>query len=284
MESCRIKTAPYANNISGWFASLELEFELRERRTILARNRHTGPLRVQRLLYPEESVCHTYILHPPGGVVGGDRLETHAAVKTGAATLATTPGATKFYRSGGRKSFQENLFGVENGGSLEWFPQETIVYPGAEANIITRINLEKEAGFIGWDVMCIGLPACNQTFASGYLDTSIEINREGRPLFTDRLRIRGADDLDRPAGMRGFSVCASFMAAGATSEMPNRLRKKLETKSDCLTGITLMDDLLVARYLGNSSFEAKKVFETLWTWLRPRLSGREACPPGIWST
>lgn len=274
------------NNTStrGWFASLELEFELRDSRTKLARNRHIGPLRVQRLLYPEKPVCHAYILHPPGGVVGGDRLNTRATVKTGAAALATTPGATKFYRSGGRKALQENIFHVENGGNLEWFPQETIFYPGAEVRTTTRINLEKEAGFIGWDVLCIGLPACSQKFATGFLDASVEINREGRPLFTDRLRIMEPADLDRPAGMRGGSVCATFTAVGAEPEMLEPLRRKLELKPGSLAGITLIEDLLVARYVGDSSSEAKKLFENLWTWLRPKLCGREACPPGIWST
>ena len=196
---------PYEDNPQGWFAGLELEFEPRHGRTVLAKNRHTGPLRLQRLLYPESRVCHAYILHPPGGVVGGDQLRTQAAVKTGASALVTTPGATKFYRSDGRKARQENQLHVEKNGRIEWLPQETIIYPEANAEIVTRIDLEEGAGFVGWDILCIGLPACNQNFNSGFLKSSIELSREGDPLLADRLRVTGTADRNRPAGLRGFS-------------------------------------------------------------------------------
>ena len=275
---------PYEDNSRGWFAGLELEFEPRHGRTVLARNRHTGPLRLQRLLYPEEQVCHAYILHPPGGVVGGDQLETRATVRPGASALITTPGATKFYRSDGRKAGQENCLHVERNGGMEWLPQETIVYPEANAEIVTRIDLEKGAGFMGWDILCMGLPACNQDFNSGFLKSSIRISREGHPLLEDRLRVTGTDDLNRPAGMRGFSVCASFMALGVAQEFLAPLRERLEPKSGSLRGATLMEDLLMVRYLGDSTFEAKELFQGLWTWLRPRLFGVNACPPGIWAT
>ncbi len=275
---------PKDKTSQGWPADLELEFDLRNRRTVLTRNRHTGPLRVQRLLYPENRVCHAYILHPPGGVVGGDRLNTRATVKTGAAALVTTPGATKFYRAGGRKAAQAQHFLVEKNGSLEWFPQETILYPGAETGITTRIELEKDAGFMGWDILCIGLPACQGKFDAGFLEASMEITRQGRPIFKDRLRVSGPADLDRPTGMRGFSVCATFMAVGVDPKMENPLREKLDPAAGVIVGITRMEDLLVARYLGDSSWTAKKLFEKIWAWLRPRLAGRTACPPGIWST
>ena len=275
---------PDTNPQEGWRATLDLVFEPRNQRTVLTRNRHDGPLRVQRLLYLEGKGCHAYILHPPGGVVGGDRLTIRARVKTGAAVLSTTPGATKFYRSGGREAVQKNRLRVENGACLEWLPQETIAYPGTEAIISTRVDLEKESGFVGWDVLCIGLPACGRNFDSGFLDSSFEIHREGRPLFIDRFRISDPADLHRPAGLRGFSVCGTFFAVGAVLDVADSLRKTLEPEPGRFVGLTSMDDLLVARYLGDSSFEAKQLFECLWTLLRPRLFGRKACPPGIWAT
>lgn len=275
---------PYEDDSRGWFACLELEFEPRHGRTVLARNRHTGPLRLQRLLYPEEQVCHAYILHPPGGVVGGDQLETLITVRAGASALITTPGATKFYRSDGRKARQENRLHVEKDGAVEWLPQETIVYPEANAEIVTRIDLEKDARFMGWDILCMGLPACDQDFNNGFLKSSIRISREGRPLLEDRLRVTGTDDLNRPAGMRGFSVCANFMALGVAQDALTPVRERLGSKSGSFRGATLMEDLLVVRYLGNSTFEAKGLFQAIWTWLRPRLFGVNACPPGIWAT
>ena len=114
----------------GWHAELELGFVQREARTVLSHRHHQGPLRVQRPFYPEGGVCHVYIVHPPGGVVGGDRLELRVACGEGTHVLLTTPAAGKFYRSGERPQRQRISFDL-HGSTLEWLPQETIYYPGA---------------------------------------------------------------------------------------------------------------------------------------------------------
>ncbi|MFH1980748.1 MAG: urease accessory protein UreD [Pseudomonadota bacterium] len=273
-----------ADHHPGWVARLELEFAMGRDVTVLRNNRHSGPLRVQRPLYPEPAVCHACILHPPGGVVGGDLLEIHADVRPGAAALITTPGATKFYRSGGATAIQENRFAVDANGGLEWFPQENIVFPGAKVNSTTRVSLDSGAAFIGWELFCIGLPACKAPFSSGLLETSFEICRDGRPLFKDRLMIRGEADLHRPAGMRGASVSATFAATGCSADMLAPLRQILDAEPAMLAGVTLMDDLLVARYLGDASSEAKTLFQAFWTCIRPSVTGRKACAPRIWAT
>ena len=272
------------NADEGWQAHLALEFTSREAVTVLSGNRHTGPLRVQRPLYPEGGVCHACLLHPPGGVVGGDRLRLEVEVKNDGTALITTPGATKFYRSGGARASQESLLSVEKNAWLEWLPQESIVYPDADARIATRVNLAEGAGFMGWEVACIGLPACGRPFTAGRLETRLEIQRGDRPIFKDRLVVAGEADLRRPAGLRGCSVNATFVATGGRPEMLAPLREILQGDETRLTGITLMGDLLVARYLGDASAEAKRLLQEIWTWLRPHLNGRKACPPRIWET
>jgi len=268
----------------GWQASLSLGFVRRGHQTLLAFNRHQGPLRLQRPLYPEAGVCHALILHPPGGVVGGDQLRVAVDVKTDAAALITTPGAAKFYRSGGRLAGQTNGLRIDPGGFLEWLPQETIVYPGAEADTRTRIDLAASGGVIGWEILCFGLPACGHPFTSGRFNARLEVNRQKRPVFRDRLFVDGAKGLNRPTGLRGFSVTATFMASGVSPAMRDSLRGWMKDKTDVLWGITLMDDLLVARALGNDSATVKHLFQQLWMWLRPKVTGREVCLPRIWDT
>ena len=279
----RLKTA-HPDPAEGWKANLELCFSRHGDKTEVIRNRHQGPLRLQRPLYPEPEVCHALILHPPGGVVGGDRLAVNVDVEDGASALITTPGATKFYRSGGRRAGQINLLRIEHGGCLEWLPQETIIYPNADATACTRVELAADAGFMGWEILCLGLPACGEPFAGGRFVARLEIDRQGRPIFRDRLDIDGADGLQRPTGLHGFAVSATIVATGVTPAMRDALRRRLDEKTDTLWGLTLMDDLLVVRMLDNDSARLKQRLQRIWTWLRPNVFGRDVCVPRIWET
>lgn len=269
---------------SGWTASLQLEYALRREQTVLSRNRHTGPLVVQRPLYPEGDVCHTCILHPPGGVVGGDFLEIDVLAKEDSRVLLTTPGATKFYRSNGKKSVQKQRITVSDGAMLEWLPQDNILFPGADTKISTRVDLAPDAGFMGWEILCLGLPVNGERFSSGTLQATFSIHRSGKPLFLDRQRIENENDLDRTAGLRGFPVTASFVATHASEDMLPPLRSLANREEKALYGVTLLDDLLVVRYLGFSTFAAQALFTEVWHILRPEITGREACAPRIWAT
>lgn len=275
--------APEKEEAAGWQAELRLSYAAEDGKTILAENNHFGPLRVQRPLYPEDEVCHTCILHPPGGLVGGDSLRLELAVGPLAHALVTTPGASKFYRSGGRAASQQQRLAVQ-GGILEWFPQETIVFPGADAEIATEVWLDKEARFIGWEILCLGLPTKKEAFDRGRLHSSLTVYRDGRPLFLDRLRVAGRDDLHSAVGLRGYPVTGCFVATGVRREQLAELRGLLPDAAGCLIGLTLMGELLVVRYLGESTFTAREIFQKLWTGLRPHFIGRTACPPRIWST
>src|SRR6188474_1479086 len=113
--------------VSGWLGRLELRLERHSGMTRITHRLHQGPLLVQRALYPEgDDMPHLYIVHPPGGVVGGDRLETLIELGPGAEALVTTPAAQKLYRSAGPESVIQNRLCVGERAALEWLPSETI--------------------------------------------------------------------------------------------------------------------------------------------------------------
>lgn len=267
----------------GWQASLALEFERRGNRTVLTHRRQRGPLAVQRSFYPEGEPCHLYLLHPPGGVVGGDRLEIQAGVGSGAHALVTTPGAAKFYRSAGARAQQIQTLNVAAGGCLEWLPQENILFPGANARLATDVQLHGDARFVGWELHCLGRPANDEAFHTGHADFGLRLERDGRPLFCDRLTLTGGQDLGRPTGLRGHPVCATLVATGAGPDAIPTARDAIDAATAEI-GITGMDDILVARYLGDSTERARHCFVAIWQALRPLLLGREACVPRIWAT
>lgn len=270
--------------IVGWPARLELWFARRGAQTVLARQHRHGPLTVQRTFHPEGEVCHLYLLHPPGGVVGGDRLELSVDLDPGAHVLLTAPGATKFYRSAGAQAEQGHRVRVGEGAVLEWLPHESILFPGARLSARTRVELDPGARFIGWETVCLGRPVIGERFAVGTADLGLEVWREGRPLLVDRLRVEGSESLDTSSGLRGHPVSATLVASGTSAADLATARAGLAPAEGLLLGLTLVDDLLVARCLATAVEPVQRTFRALWGILRPRLLGRPACPPRIWAT
>ena len=104
-----------------WQARLALQFERRDARTVLVRRAHEGPLVVQKPLYPEgDGVCQCIIIHPPGGIAGGDRLDLDIEAGAGAFTQLTTPGAAKWYRAGGHEASANTRIRAGPGAVVEW--------------------------------------------------------------------------------------------------------------------------------------------------------------------
>lgn len=273
---------------STWNARLALGFQRREAATILVRREHTGPLRVQKALYPEgEDVCHVIVLHPPSGIAGGDELEIDVTVGAGAHALLTTPGAGKWYRSAGAWAKQHLDFAVAENGALEWLPQETIVFDAARAAMQSRIELDATARFIGMEILCLGRRASGEGFDHGALQLDTRVQRAGQPIWLERGRLDGSSGLlHSAAGLAGFSVSGTLLAVAPRIE-PGLLAACREIsllESGAQHGITLLPDLLVARYLGHSSEAARHWFFALWQTLRPALIGRDAQIPRIWNT
>ncbi|MDX1344266.1 MAG: urease accessory protein UreD [Sedimenticolaceae bacterium] len=265
---------------SSWEASLELGFEQRAGRTVLKHRRQRGPLAVQRTFHPEGDTCHLYLLHPPGGVAGGDRLAIEIGMSPGASALVTTPGATKFYNSIGPTAQQVQHFSVHQ-GCLEWLPQENIFFPDAAVELKTEIDLDGDARYIGWEFNCLGRPVIGERFDQGHVLFSTRLRRDGRPLLIDRLAV-DSSSLSGLATLRDRPVIATMVATGADREVIDKAREI--TSETAETGVTLLGDVLVCRYLGDSTEQARKLFVAVWQAIRPMLIGKEAVLPRIWAT
>jgi urease accessory protein len=223
---------------AGWAASLDLEFAARGSRTYLAKRASVGPLVVQRPFYPEGDVAHVYLVHPPGGVVGGDQLQLNVLAKEGAHALITTPAATKFYRSDGRVARQRQEI-VAPAASVEWLPQETIVFPDARAQIATRVQLSERSRFVGWEITCYGRPASGLTFGAGRVSQDFELWVNGVPLVLDHLRLDGtADSMRAPFGLAGQPVLGTLFAYPANDTLLSAARAAIDDAAiDCFRAL-----------------------------------------------
>ena len=264
--------------VGGWQAVLDLDYRWRAARSVL-QHQHRGPLQVQRPFYPEgETVCHTYVLHPPAGVVGGDLLSINARIEPHAHALLTTPSATRFYRSAGPLACLQQHLRAAAHATVEWLPQENILFDGARAQIETAVELAAGARFYGWEIACLGRPANGETFTHGRADLRLAVNREGRPVLRERLLL-GPDEA---ATLRGHAATGTLLVTGADAGALALARTLPNT--DGLVGSSLLGDLLVCRMLAPEAGPIRAHFEHLWHALRPLLLGRPGCAPRIWAT
>jgi urease accessory protein len=281
MHEAKRTALPNPTN-AGWTARLDLEFAQRDAQTYLAHRRHMGPLVVQRPFFPEPAVCHVYVVHPPGGVVGGDDLTIDIRVKPGAHALLTTPAATKFYRCDRRMAQQHQALTIEE-GVLEWLPQETIFYPGALARSATIVKLSRSSRFIGWELPCLGLPARGESFDRGQLQLNTELWVDDCPRVIDRLRIEGEGPARTAAwGLAGFDALGTLLAYPADRTLLEQVRALAYVNVEFAA--TLVDEVLVCRGLAAQAEHVKRAFSAIWHTLRPSLLGRAAHAPRIWAT
>ncbi len=275
---------------SPWNARLDLRFECRGERSTLAHNQHIGPLQVQKALYPESpAVCHVAILHPPGGVAGGDRLIVDAALAPGARALLTTPGASKWYRSAGALAEQQLRFCLLGHTVLEWLPRETILFDGSRVAMSLELSLGPAAKFFGWEILCFGRAAYGEKWRSGSVAFHTRISTEGGLLWTESANLTADSGfLESPVGLAGCTVSGTFLAAGFSCEpgllAACRTTYEGDAEHDAQRGITTLPRVLVARYLGRSSEHAFLWFRSLWSLLRPAVLGTEARAPRLWAT
>ena len=272
-----------------WHGRLALHYRREGGRTT-ALDRHHGPLRVLQRLYPEgPGICHHVLVHPPGGMVGGDRLEIEATLEAGAHALVTTPSATRYYRSTGTPASQQALLRVAAGARLEWLPLETLAYRGCHAHNGVQLHLAPGAEAMGWDVLALGLPAAGRPFDSGRFHQHLELSgvwlERGTIDATDRLL------LDSPLGLAGHRVLATMWWAEGDALAPARRQALLDRAREALAASSLhrtagatapQPRVVVVRLLAHGVEPALHCLMAVRAAWRQQAWSLAAEPPRIW--
>jgi urease accessory protein len=288
MPDCTISPDRNASH-SAWQARLALRFADDGGVTRLVDKAHYGPLRVQKALYPEGGkVCHAIVVHPPGGVVGGDQLTIRADIGPQAHALISTPGAAKWYKANGKVSQQSVTLDVGAGAALEWLPQETIFFDTANVTLEQHIALAADATYIGCEILCMGRRASGESFNTGTVTQRTQVRRAGKLVWWEQGALIGGR-LDSPLTLNGRSVCATLIAVAADAralpaQLLTAIRAEIEADGAPAFGISQTKGVLVARHLGDDSETARRLMLTVWRHLRPHLLQRAAVTPRIWQT
>jgi urease accessory protein len=273
-----------------WHAHLDLDYKMEGGRSV-ARFRHDGPLRILQSLYPEgDAVCHNVLVHPPGGLVGGDTLDIRVRAAAGSHGLITTPGASRFYRSEGELALQRTELVLDAGARLEWLPLEAICYSGCEAENRLTLRAAEGAELIGWDVTALGLPGADKPFEAGSLRQHIE----APGVWLERGRIDAADRrlLDSPIGLAGQRCLASIFFFAGSPIARARRDAALEAARVLIDAHALREsagatsphaELIVVRVLAPVVEPAMQLLRQVWKAWRSELWNMTGTSPRIWA-
>ena len=175
---------------------------------------------------------------------------------------------------------------VAKGGVVEWLPQETIVFGGANGESTVRVDVEHGGHFFGWDVCCFGRPASGDRYATGRFVQRLELCVDGHPVCVERAEYEASSPvMQRRVALAGFPVTATFVAVTDRTELAERVRAVLPQPNGTDSfSVTARRRVLVCRYLGESAPRAREGFARAWGVLRTALLGRTAHLPRIWAT
>ena len=273
-----------------WHASLQLNYRLESQRSV-ARHRHDGPLRILQSLYPEgDAVCHNVLVHPPGGLVGGDTLDIAVDVGPGAHGLVTTPGAARFYRSAGEPAVQRSRLTLADGARLEWLPAEALCYDQCLAENHLQFTLAPGAELMGWDITAFGLPHADKPFVQGSLQQHIELPG----VWLERAHVDASDLrlMDGPLGLAGQRCIATLFFASGDKMTRTRREHVLDAARAVvdahglrsMAGATCPNaQMVVVRALAPVVEPAMDLMKKVWASWRAACWDLPAVPPRIWA-
>ncbi|WP_460195147.1 urease accessory protein UreD [Thermosynechococcus sp. FA-CM-4201] len=272
--------------MASWLGELALVYAWRQGQTIPVRAYASAPLKLQRSFYPEgKPICHSVILHTAGGYVGGDRLHQKITLEPQCRALLTTAAAAKVYGRAQIPVEQTIHCHVADDAILEWLPQETIVFEGAQFHQRLRIDLAPQAQVGLWEMTRFGRTARGEAFNRGYWRSHTEVWQGGVPLWIDRQRIEGTTTmLTAMNALQGSPLMGTLAWVGreVSSEQIQRLRD-LATQMQGEMGVSALIRGVVCRYRGHSMAELRRWFVAAWQLLRQEQGSHlTVCYPRVW--
>ncbi len=259
----------------------EIGFSLRHGATRLSHLYERSPLRV---LFPGGDLPTAAIVTTSGGLVAGDRLDIRVSIGLGAAAHVTASAAEKVYRSAGATTVVEQRLDVGDGAWLEFLPPETILFDAARLRRMTTVELAPDARFLGGGIIVFGRRARGEGFTEGLLHDAWEVRRVGRLVWGDALHIDGDVDsvMNDPACFDGAAACATLILAspGAVGLVDGA--REVQGRSGVRGGVTFVNGLLVARWLGPDAMALRRAYADLACHLRAAAMGLPPRLPALW--
>ncbi len=229
---------------------LHVSFRRRGKATVLDDLRQVGCLRARFPRVEPDAWTTAVTLNTSGGVAGGDRLHASFEIADGARVTIATQAAERFYRAlpGSQPAHVRTSVIVDDGGAVEWLPQETLLFDRCVVDRQLDVELAADASFLCVEALVFGRTAMGERVEYARLRDLIRVRRGGSLLLHDTIRLDGEVDavLRRRAVANGARAVATVVhvAPDAEAHLGN-VRAVLPPEG----GASAWNGLLLARIL-----------------------------------
>ncbi len=199
------------------------------------------------------------LLNTSGGLTGGDHVSYAADVGPGAALTVTTQAAERLYRSTGDDALVDTRLRVGSGGTLQWLPQETILFDRARLRRTLTIDMAEDASLIALETIVLGRAAHGETVIDGFLSDRWLVRRGGRPVLAEALRLDGpiAEIMARQTTGRGATAMATLaMIAPDAEQKLDPLRERIPSGGSAAA--SYWDGILLARFVADNAYVLRR--------------------------
>lgn len=204
------------------------------------------------------------LINTSGGMTGGDQLDWSVECGPNTNTIVTTQACEKIYRSQSGIAKIQSELKVESDASLEWLPQETILYDQGAMQRSIEIHLSQSARFLGLEAIVLGRQAMGETARQISLKDRWRIKRESRLIHADDIVMD--DDIEAftalPSVLHGCAAFATLIICWPDSEVDQyefllRTMRAAAAPSSHWS-VNAIESKVVARFVAKDMYELRQ--------------------------
>ena len=256
-----------------------LAFANRDNRNSIVERYASAPVRI---LTPsvQGGIPEAVLANTSGGIAGGDTSHIDILVAQNSQALVTGQAAEKIYRSIDMPASIRTVIKIEDDSTLEYLPQESILFDGAKLNRAVNISLGARSCLLLSEMFVLGRWAMNEDFTRGIFLDRWSIDVAGQPIWREGLRVEGGlSSLSSSLGFANARALATIFYAGANAAEVLGLARDVIGP---MGGATIVRGMLVVRMLGNEAGMLKQQLSEIISIIRAAALGRPAEVPRVW--
>ena len=262
-----------------------VQFVVDGNKTVLKHLYQHDPVRILFPNNPPGELTIGILTTTSGGLVGGDKIEIEVEAGPNTQSMIMAQAAEKIYRSAGHDCLIDIAVNADEGSWFEWLPQETILHQGARMRRQTNLSLNGDARILAGEFLVFGRHAMGEKMTQGLVRDCWNVSVDGRAIWADAFHMDGALDaiIDHPAGLGGATAVANCVYAGldAHAYLDLAIDILIEHKQ-VRSGASVVNGVLLIRWLGTDVFSLRKLFADFWMKFRNQVGGQPERLPRLW--